>query len=1070
MRILYLVVLSLIIPVKSMLGQLVISEVSPQSDWIEIRNDGSSDIDLNGYLINDEFDGDFWEFPSLNMTPGQHLLIEASGLDRNYLPENWQCPVVESDNWNYIIPLANSNDSWMLPGFTLLGWSSGPGGIGYSDGDDATVISNTNVVYIRKTFEVNDPDDWGYLSLAIDYDDGYIAYLNGVEISRSSTMTGVIGNIGDFANNNHEATMYSGGAPEQLVWAESEFSDWLVQGENVLAIKAFNVNATSSDLSIRPFLGLTPKDSEMTSWPAAPAWWPEMEGTLHTSFQLSTEELVVLKDPEGNVVSSLPIHPNLPANHSVGRSEGEDESWCIFETPSPGLSNAGQTCYLDIAPKPQVSVSSGWYASEVTVELLPQTAEDLIVRYTTNGDQPSTQSPAFPPNGLVLEETSSLTLKAWSANNDLLPSEIQDEIFIVDEFTPDLPTFSIFTDDHHLWDWNTGIYVFGPNAEDEYPHFGSNFWQPWSRPSRLMFFDETGTIQARETFDLEIHGGWSRAEPQRSFRLDFKNEYSGDFEWPLFSASPEVASFNNFNLRNGGQHSWATKFQDGLISTLANETHNFASAWQPAHLYLNGAYWGLYAAREKTDEHFIADHFGTDKDEVDLVGPFAVLSGSDAELYAAASLIQSTPTSSPSFFSTFAERFDVENYMDYFIFETYIQNTDWMGIAWGLNNVKTFRAGPEHPWRYLLYDTDASFGFFGASIWNNFIDYARNPGYPNIHSNLFDRVLNNTEFRLRFINRYADLVNTVFQPTEFNPRAAEAKNLIDDAMDHHIQRWDSPGSVATWLNAINAMTSHNSNRIGTSRQHLMDSFNLPESHECTLDAFPPTAGHVRINTIEPGPLPWEGVYFEQCPIEIEAISADGWMFDRWDVNSHVESGDMDAYLKTNEVALHSNDLYRARFEPCPEDATASISEAASGLEVVTTNVPYVDSIAWHLDGTWVGNGLTWWPSVGGSYMAVLYFDGCVAQTEPLFTDGMGIELAENSAPLIAPNPASERIWVSMDRPGSLEVFNALGQSVCTRTAFAQTNGLEMQIDVSQWPEGIYFMHSGPFVQKFIVRH
>ena len=144
-----------------MLGQLVISEVSPQSDWIEIRNDGSSDIDLNGYLINDEFDGDFWEFPSLNMTPGQHLLIEASGLDRNYLPENWQCPVVESDNWNYIIPLANSNDSWMLPGFTLLGWSNGPGGIGYSDGDDATVISNTNVVYIRKTFEVNDPDDWG---------------------------------------------------------------------------------------------------------------------------------------------------------------------------------------------------------------------------------------------------------------------------------------------------------------------------------------------------------------------------------------------------------------------------------------------------------------------------------------------------------------------------------------------------------------------------------------------------------------------------------------------------------------------------------------------------------------------------------------------------------------------------------------------------------------------------------------------------------------------------------------------------------------------------------------------
>ena len=137
----------------------------------------------------------------------------------------------------------------------------------------------------------------------------------------------------------------------------------------------------------------------------------------------------------------------------------------------------------------------------------------------------------------------------------------------------------------------------------------------------MQFFDAEGTLQLRENMDLEIHGGWSRAEPQRSFRLDFKNEYTGNLEWPLFPDKPESVTFNNINLRNGGQHSWATKMQDALINRLAMRTHVVAGAWQPAHLYLNGEYWGLYGAREKYDEHSIAYDYDVSTDDVDLIGP-----------------------------------------------------------------------------------------------------------------------------------------------------------------------------------------------------------------------------------------------------------------------------------------------------------------------------------------------------------------------------------------------------------------------------------------------------------------
>ena len=67
---------------------------------------------------------------------------------------------------------------------------SGPGGIGYGDGDDATVVPNDGTLYLRIGFEVDTPEDWAEMGWAMDYDDGYIAYLNGEEIQRSPNLVG----------------------------------------------------------------------------------------------------------------------------------------------------------------------------------------------------------------------------------------------------------------------------------------------------------------------------------------------------------------------------------------------------------------------------------------------------------------------------------------------------------------------------------------------------------------------------------------------------------------------------------------------------------------------------------------------------------------------------------------------------------------------------------------------------------------------------------------------------------------------------------------------------------------
>ncbi len=145
---------------------------------------------------------------------------------------------------------------WTEPGFDDAGWLPGSTGIGYGDDDDATVLPDMRnryvSVYLRREFEVADPSRLGNLLLSVDYDDGYVAYLNGVEIARSATMrnTGTPPRHDRTANGGHEA-----GEGEDTV-SLAGFLDLLnpAPAKNVLAIQVHNIDPTSSDLSMLPRL------------------------------------------------------------------------------------------------------------------------------------------------------------------------------------------------------------------------------------------------------------------------------------------------------------------------------------------------------------------------------------------------------------------------------------------------------------------------------------------------------------------------------------------------------------------------------------------------------------------------------------------------------------------------------------------------------------------------------------------------------------------------------------------------------------------------------------------------
>jgi hypothetical protein len=187
--------------------------------------------------------------------------------------DHWETAVYDTLEWHYIVPDANTPSNWTDPAFDDAAWSVGNGGFGFGDGDDGTTIpTGTISVYHRIHFNINNWNEISKFILNMDYDDGYVAYLNGTEISRSNiTSTGQPAwNTG--ADGQHEAVMYQGGLPDEVIFLTQDYLSILNNGDNVFCVEAHNITTNSGDITSRPFLhvGITTSN---TYFGTPPSWF-----------------------------------------------------------------------------------------------------------------------------------------------------------------------------------------------------------------------------------------------------------------------------------------------------------------------------------------------------------------------------------------------------------------------------------------------------------------------------------------------------------------------------------------------------------------------------------------------------------------------------------------------------------------------------------------------------------------------------------------------------------------------------------------------------------------------------
>jgi len=166
---------------------MLIDEDGEYNDFIELYNKSNSSQNLLDYFISDDPSNPFkWQLPNVTIQGNSFLTIYASGNDRANVVDHWERVVRETDSFKYL-PATEQYYDWMEPGFNDGGWSTGSGGFGNGDGDDATSI-NADRFYLRKDFNIVDKEVIANLVLAMDYDDAFIAYTAEVIMKRILSM------------------------------------------------------------------------------------------------------------------------------------------------------------------------------------------------------------------------------------------------------------------------------------------------------------------------------------------------------------------------------------------------------------------------------------------------------------------------------------------------------------------------------------------------------------------------------------------------------------------------------------------------------------------------------------------------------------------------------------------------------------------------------------------------------------------------------------------------------------------------------------------------------------------
>lgn len=665
--------------------------------------------------------------------------------------------------------------------------------------------------YVRIPFEVTDPTTVDRLTMDINYDDGFVAYLNGVEVARR--------NAPAMTNWSSSATV-SRSVTEALTTELIDLTGQLAAlniGQNILAIQGLNVSSADDDFLID--VRLTAIDN------------------------LGAENLGYFATPTPGASNTDIDYIGVTGDTSFSHKRGIfDTSADAFNVTIESDTTDAEIVYTVDGSTPAVDVSgvitNGTAYSEPIHVDRTTTLRALAFRANYVPTNVDTQTYLFlddvldqdstPPAGYPATWGGTLTNWGMDQNSTDLALIAGDPDYtlaearaVIKNSLQSLPTMSIVSDIDGLFGSQNGIYSNTEGRGDD-----------WERAASIEYFDPAGGLPGFQIdAGLRIQGFTSRnpdRNPKHSLRLSFRREYgAGRLSHDLFG-DYAASSFDTIVLRSNSQDAWVYDSAGNRVGQFVRD--EWARQAQLAmgqasphgtwvHLYINGLYWGVYNPTERPDSTFNAAYFGGDKDDYEVLKNHEeVIDGSGDAYRELLALIQNDPNDFGAGYKDFSSNadyfavqgknpdgtdnpdlpdyIDTSSLIDYVIVGAYAAAVDWPG------NNYVGRANTDDSSGFHFFMWDNEHGMKGSVSENRVRPHSRDNDSP---TKFYHALRSNEEFRLEFADHlqrsffnggplYVNPENPNWDPAhpENNMPAAlwmELTSDIEEALIAEATRW-----------------------------------------------------------------------------------------------------------------------------------------------------------------------------------------------------------------------------------------------------------------------------------------
>ena len=711
-------------------------------------------------------------------------------------------------------------------------------------------------------------------------------------------------------------------------------------------------------------------------------WFDESDQPRHSPYKLDADGGYLLLKNGNTVVDSI-AYDEQTAHISFGRYGNKTG----YMEPTPGAANTTAYAKLTRCQAPEFSEKGGLKHGNVNLQLSCATA-GATIRYTTDGSEPTKQSNVY-NSSININSNTSIRAKAFA--DDMLPSAIATHSYIYADNDHNgcggvtIPVVSLTVEDRYFNDNTIGMYVTGSNGtqgDKTCTMMRANYNNDWTRPVTFEYFVDGQQVLSQE-LEAAIEGGCTRTYTVKSLSLKASKKTGTDIvNYHFFGTKPDLYH-QTIYLRNGGQGAdggmgmWGggfdfgggfggdfgggfgqggmqggmqgqqgqqgqqsgqktdkVKFRDALMQAYCTNMNVDYQAYQPVAYYLNGQYQGLMALMERTNASYVKTNHGADDENLDLITlsdqrGIGVSKGTIDAYNELVSYLESTDNSTTEFFEGACKRMDMDEYLEYQVFQQFICNADWPG-----NNTKIWRERKDGTrFRWIIFDTDYGCGHDDAlNSASDMITYCRGEGKTNWGNQqtwmttIFKHLSNNPLFAKKFTTKFLYHLSTTF--TEDRIRT------VYDSITSLVKAEYCADMGKDSKEAANSMQTFMLERPANILQHLQTYAGTGAAVDFELRSNVAGA-HFTINGESVSGF--KGKYLSGFATDFLAYPPVGYKFDHWEIQNGFESTAKKENCSTNlpgelSGSLTSTCTITAVFSPSDYKCTLVINELCASSD------------------------------------------------------------------------------------------------------------------------------------------